>query len=196
LLAQEPNRLFCKNNTGLKIEIIGIGANRLSMRWYLEDNKVPFCIRIKGSFKISVYNGKAIAATINNPSPVAVYLRRWEIECLFVALKSHGFRFEDTHMICPDKIEKLLAVLTIGFCWAHKVGQWQDTRIPIKQKRFANGNIRPAYTFFGYGLDVIRRFLFNSESLMTEFKIILLLMLPDNNRATAGLIMFCRVLSK
>lgn len=65
--------------------------------------------------------------------PIQMYGKRWQIESLFGCLKSRGFRFEDTHMIGMDRIEKLIGILTIAFCWAHKVGEWKQA-----EKRIAN----------------------------------------------------------
>jgi len=48
--------------------------------------------------------------------------RRWEIETLFKTLKSQGFDFEATRLTGLDRIERLLALLTIIFCWAHLLG--------------------------------------------------------------------------
>jgi len=75
--------------------------------------------------------------------------RRWEIETLFKALKSQGFDFEATHLTELDRIEKLLALLTIAFCWAHLLGEWlhEQKSIPIKSRH------RPAIRIFRYGLD-------------------------------------------
>jgi len=50
--------------------------------------------------------------------------RRWEIETLFKALKNQGFDFEATHLTELDRIETLLALLAIAFCWAHLLGEW------------------------------------------------------------------------
>ena len=52
------------------------------------------------------------------------YKRRWEIEILFKALKGQGFDFAATHLTELDRIEKLLALLAIAFCWAHLLGEW------------------------------------------------------------------------
>ena len=48
--------------------------------------------------------------------------RRWEIGTLFKALKSQGFNFEATRLTGLDRIERLLALLAIVFCWAHLLG--------------------------------------------------------------------------
>ena len=59
------------------------------------------------------------------------YKRRWEIETLFKALKSQGFDFAATHLTELDRIEKLLALLAIAFCWAHLLGEWLHEQKPI-----------------------------------------------------------------
>jgi len=86
--------------------------------------------------------------------------RRWEIETLFKALKSRGFDFEATHLTGLDRIERLLALLAIAFCWAHLLGEWLHEQKPIPIK----SHYRPAISIFRYGLDWLRAILFN----MTE----------------------------
>ena len=49
--------------------------------------------------------------------------RRWEIETLFKALKNQEFDFEAIHLTELDRIETLLALLAIAFCWAHLLGE-------------------------------------------------------------------------
>lgn len=109
---------------------------------------------------------KLIHTTDNSDlqNPVAVYLRQWEIECLFAALKSHGFCFEETHITDPGRIEKLMTLLAIGFSWAHRVGEWRsETKKPIVMKKHKDKTLRPQYTFFRYGLDLIREIILNIE---------------------------------
>lgn len=62
-------------------------------------------------------------------SLIPLYGMRWEIENLFQALKGRGFNFEDTHMTDHNKLEKLLALLSISFVWDHKVGEYKDANI-------------------------------------------------------------------
>lgn len=85
-------------------------------------------------------------------NPIETYGKRWQIECLFGCLKSKGFRFEDTHMTAPERIDKLLVLLTIAFCWAHKTGEWQHEYKP----RVIKKHQRPCYSLFRYGLDYLR----------------------------------------
>lgn len=99
---------------------------------------------------------------------LAMYRRRWEIETMFGCLKTKGFRMEDTHITDADKIEKLMFVLAIAFCWAYRNGDLLAIENPIKLK--AHG--RKAKSLFRVGLDCIRRQLFRKGSIV-EFRKIL-----------------------
>jgi hypothetical protein len=105
-----------------------------------------------------------IIATNQSPkNAIACYLRRWEIECLFSALKTKGWRFEDTRVIEPKRIEKLLVLLSLGFVWAHRIGEWKASIKPIPLKKLRNQK-RPKNSFFRLGLDHLRDLLTNSKS--------------------------------
>ena len=93
---------------------------------------------------------------VTNDAPeeaLAIYAQRWQIETLFAALKTRGFNLEDTHMTDPERISKLTAVLSITFCWAHKVGDWLHEAEPIRLKTHK----RMAKSIFRYGFEWIRR---------------------------------------
>ena len=85
-------------------------------------------------------------------NPFKLYRRRWEIETFFGCLKKRGFCFEDTHLIHLPRIEKLVFVLTVAFCWAHLVGEAKEEKIPIKTKSHG----RKAKSTFRYGFDELR----------------------------------------
>lgn len=112
-----------------------------------------------------------IIATNRQPkNAVPIYLRRWEIECLFSALKGRGFRFEETHVTRLARVEKLVGVLAIGFCWAHKVGEWKAVvKKAIYLKKHTN-SIRPQSSFFRYGFDCIRDAIVNACNRIKHFK--------------------------
>lgn len=77
---------------------------------------------------------------------------RWEVENLFQAFKGRGFNLEDTHLTDTNKISKLLALISIAFVWAHKVGEYKDAKIKhIPRKK--HGRLQNSY--FRYGLDMI-----------------------------------------
>jgi hypothetical protein len=87
------------------------------------------------------------------------FAKRWGIETLFGALKSRGFNLEDTHVTEPERLEKLLALLAIAFCWAHQVGEWLAKQRPLKIKKHGY----KAQSTFRYGLDHLRRILTNFD---------------------------------
>lgn len=102
-----------------------------------------------------------IVATNQLPkNAIPIYLRRWEIEMLFQSLKGRGFRFEETRLTQLERIEKLILLLVIGFCWAHKVGEWHAIKKPIPFNRYRESR-RPQYSFFRYGFDSIRDAILN-----------------------------------
>lgn len=84
--------------------------------------------------------------------PFVVYGKRWEIENLFQCLKGRGFHLEDTRLTHYSRIKKVIALLAIAFCWAHKTGEWQHKVIkPIKLKSHG----RKEQSLFRYGLDFL-----------------------------------------
>jgi hypothetical protein len=93
------------------------------------------------------------------------YAKRWGIETLFGALKSRGFRFEDTHMTHPERISKRIALMAIAFCWAHNTGEWLNDRQPIEIKKHG----RKAISLFRYGLDHLRERLLNINEEYQQF---------------------------
>ena len=63
------------------------------------------------------------------------YEEREQIERMFSCLKSRGFDLESTHITEPGKLERLLGVVTIAFCWAYKMGDHIDEDKPIPRKK-------------------------------------------------------------
>ncbi|MCD6047274.1 MAG: uncharacterized protein K0S08_921 [Gammaproteobacteria bacterium] len=72
-------------------------------------------------------------------------------------------------IICHERIEKLIALLVVGFCWAHKVGEWKAALKPIKLYRYPDKTRRPQYSFFRYGLDTVRDILLHIQDAWEEF---------------------------
>lgn len=120
-----------------------------------------------------------IVATNQDPrNAIATYLRRWEIESLFQGLKGRGFCFEATHITQLECINKLTALLAIGFVWAHKVGEWKAAIKPIIWKQFRNQK-RPQYSYFRYGLDHIRQLILHVYDKVVQLEESFSLILPD-----------------
>jgi len=127
-----------------------------------------------------------ILATDKNPeTALEDYKKRWGIETLFQCLKGRGFNFEDTHMTFPDRIDKLIALLSIAFSWCHATGEWCASQKPIEIKKHG----RKAVSLFRLGLDHIARILHNISDLYHEFnkniKIILIPLISMNSHGTS-----------
>ncbi len=107
-------------------------------------------MRIKNDYLILITNEAPETALED-------YAQRWEIETLFGCLKSRGFNFEETHLTKPERISKLLGLLTLALCWCLKVGEWLHTQksIPIKKHG------RRAKSIFRHGLDRLQNIVLN-----------------------------------
>ncbi len=68
-------------------------------------------------------------------APLSQYALRWGIETLFGCLKSRGFCLEATHVTAQERLSKLLAVLSLAFCWAFAAGVWLSAQKPLKVKK-------------------------------------------------------------
>jgi hypothetical protein len=68
------------------------------------------------------------------PSPATVldYGLRWGIETLFADYKSRGFGLESTHLQRPDRLSRLILVLSIGLYWATANGRQLQKKHPKK----------------------------------------------------------------
>lgn len=113
-----------------------------------------------------IRNDYLILITPDNPdSALDDYAQRWEIETLFGCLKSRGFNFEDTHLTKPERISKLLALLTLALCWCIRLGEWQHEQTPIPIKTHG----RRAKSLFRYGLEMLRNIVLNLTSKQHDF---------------------------
>ena len=116
-------------------------------------------MRLKDEFLIIISNNKSRKALF-------IYKQRWEIETLFAAFKSRGFNFESTHLTKLDRIEKLIALLAIAFCWAHLIGEWRCLQKPLKIKKHG----AKEQSIFRYGLDHLQYCVLNIYDKIDEFE--------------------------
>lgn len=101
-----------------------------------------------------------VATNEETESAIKIYSLRWKIETLFASLKTRGFRLEETHVVDLERLKKILALLTVAFCWAFKVGLWRiENREEIKLKKHG----RKEKSIFRHGLDWIRKEIWGSK---------------------------------
>ncbi len=76
---------------------------------------------------------------------------------------------EDTHITDPDKVEKLVFVLAIAFCWAYKMGVIRAKEKPIPIKKHG----RKVRSLFREGLNFIRQVIFGKIRMNNFYQLIL-----------------------
>jgi hypothetical protein len=85
-------------------------------------------------------------------SPLSEYGVRWGIETLFGCLKTRGFCLEATHVTEAERLEKLLALLSLAFVWAYLSGDWLYEQDPLPVKKHG----RLPVSVFRRGFDWLR----------------------------------------
>jgi len=118
-----------------------------------------------------------ILATNGEPkSAVTLYATRWQIESMFLCLKSNGFNLEETHMTCPSKLELLFGLLAILTCWNCKIGLWCNQIKPVKIKNHG----RPEQNLFHYGMTILSSVISNIVDYSRDFaELIHILKMPS-----------------
>lgn len=109
------------------------------------------------------------------------YKRRWEIENLFSCLKTKGFNLEDTHLTEQKKVEKLLFVVVIAFCWAYLVGIENDQAQKIPRK----SHYRKSRSLFRYGYDSLRQAFLQG---VMKFRAFYRFLIPISDKKVGGLV--------
>jgi hypothetical protein len=100
-------------------------------------------------------DGGYLIVISDRAAPLSDYALRWGIETLFGCLKSRGFCLEATHVTAQERLSKLLALLSVAFCWAFAAGVWLSEQKPLRVKKHG----RRAMSLFRYGLNWLRRVL-------------------------------------
>jgi hypothetical protein len=184
------------------IKVLLADREFIGLEWltFLDDNGVPFVIRIKSNQCVTTVDGvrqnlreilrtcrgpktfsgyfgkrnqdaplmlnfaakgikdRTLVIVVTNQSAhnaLAIYRKRWAIECLFSEAKTRGFNFEDTRLTIDKKLSLLMGIVALAMAWAAKVA---SKKIGSgKQPRKAHG--RFAKSIFRIGLDEIRRLL-------------------------------------
>lgn len=106
-----------------------------------------------------------IAVTFSDPEKLfEIYAKRWQIETMSVCLRTRGFRFESTHLRDPDRISRLLSIISPAFVWAYLDGESPEKKeIPIKKHGYR------ARSIFRNGFDHLRRIFLNMNEYTDEF---------------------------
>ena len=63
------------------------------------------------------------------------YTARWGIEPMFSDFKSRGFGLEQTHLRDPDRLARLILVMSLALYWAVSTGMWDQANDPIPTEK-------------------------------------------------------------
>jgi transposase len=103
-----------------------------------------------------------IVASYKVDSPLALYRKRWDIECFFKSIKTAGFNIEDTHLTRLTRLKSLFLLCAIAYLACSMIGRWRhNNRAPIKFKKTLNCY---QFSFFRYGLDWITELIFSAAN--------------------------------
>jgi hypothetical protein len=137
----------------------------VQVSWLFYDSEINVVKKLKGlrpvyghklfisGMRLSDGEYLIVVSNSDERCAIEVYGLRWEIETLFGCLKSKGFRFEETRLMKHDRIKKMIGLLALAFCIAHKTGEWRHEAIKaIVLKKHG----RPQYNYFRYGMNWIK----------------------------------------
>ncbi len=80
------------------------------------------------------------------------YSRRWGIEPMFSDFKSRGFGIQETQIQYPDRLGRLILVMSLALYWAVSTGMWDAAENPApseKKDRSGNPENSPEASFPG-----------------------------------------------
>jgi hypothetical protein len=108
------------------------------------------CKIIRNDYLILIYSSE-----ITKSESVRLYKLRWEIESMFKAMKTQGFKIENTHITMIDRLSKMLYIIIIAFAFITKFGFLCHKIKPIKIKKHG----RRLFSIFTYGLNIMHKIL-------------------------------------
>lgn len=86
---------------------------------------------------------------------LALYRKRWQIECMFGDSKTRGLNMEDTRITDPHKLHLLIAIVALAIVWSHLTATRVKGHANIK--RASHGYRRKSW--FRTGFDVLRHWI-------------------------------------
>ena len=150
---------FTTNITSLFRRLKEKKRKYLKQKYWLKD--IPIYLSASRSPKGELL---VVASRKYSRESLGMYKKRWEIENMFGCMKSRGFNLEETHLTDQNRLEKLLFVLVIAFCWSYRLGMENQAvkEIPVKKHK------RRAQSLFRYGYDELRKAVLNGGKTLTR----------------------------
>ncbi len=100
------------------------------------------------------------------------------VETLFECFKRRGFNFEDTRLTELERVNRMVAVLALSYCWAHKAGEWRSEQgDALKYKK--HGCIEKS--LFRHGLDLLQQIMLGTFTKRHTIRQCVNLLKPKDN---------------
>ena len=113
---------------------------------------------------------------------IKAYKVRWSIECCFKCLKSKGFDLEAINVKGEEKIFLMVALVSFLYTLCVVQGLFYGRNLKASDtKRFADGTLTLAKSYFKRGKEELRRFLFDLFDFVTFLNKLLKNSKPPNN---------------
>lgn len=127
-LIRLKSNFILENGLSYKKKIKGI------FRYYVPKEKLLKLFGIELRIMGKRINKKDLLVVATNSDELFIedYSNRWMIETMFSCFKTRGFNLESTKMKDNYKIDKLVALISIAYCWCIKVGKYfknKDSKI-------------------------------------------------------------------
>jgi hypothetical protein len=147
---------FCKNLLVGECLVFSTACSLMGVRGYVS------ATRLEGGELLIVF------ASHRRLNALEVYAKRWGIECLFKAFRTAGFNLSDSHVTDPERVERLLVLMTLALVWAVRVGVLASVLEPIEVKSHG----RPVLSVFKFGLRVLEEILAGGSRLLSFSEVV------------------------
>jgi len=88
----------------------------------------PWIVEPRGSPDIAMSAEPSYLSTLE-------YSRRWSIEPMFSDFKSRGFGIQDMQIHYPDRLGRLILVMSLALYWAVSTGMWDAAENPTPNEK-------------------------------------------------------------
>lgn len=151
-----------KSNFLIDVGINGKKKIKGYYRYYESKNRIVELFGIELKIMGKRINSKELLILATNATELEIedYSKRWCIETMFLCLKSNGFNLEDTKMKENYKIDKLIGLLSLAYCWCLVIGN----RFKTKDSRYRKDLGYYSKSIFKIGFERLRSCIFDKVS--------------------------------
>ena len=123
-----------------QINFIAMDREFHGKKWlkWIDQKIITFVLRMKSNTQVNTQRTQDLYVISNNFKAVRAlnaYRKRWGIEVVFGHFKKKGCNLEDTHLREAQRIDRLIAVVTLSFFYCFGWGMILKKLAPKSSKR-------------------------------------------------------------